>query len=72
MIIRARAEIERLLGDSPSMRPAVGATIVRELPRARRLTAVALRLHGGQPQVDLEAINYSEHQVLGEWFTSAD
>jgi hypothetical protein len=54
------------------MRPAVGATIVRELPRARRLTAVALRLHGGQPRVDLEAINYSEHQVLGEWFTSAD
>jgi hypothetical protein len=71
-LIRARAEIERLLEDSPSMRPAVGATIARELPRARRLAAVALRLHGEQPRVDLEAINYSEQQVLGEWFPSAD
>jgi hypothetical protein len=70
-IIRARAEIEPLLEDSPSMRPAVGATIARELRRARRLAAVALRLHGEQPRFDLEAINYSEQQVLGEWFPSA-
>src|SRR5208282_161285 len=38
-IARARGEIERLLEDSPSMRPAVAATIARELPRARRLAA---------------------------------
>jgi hypothetical protein len=71
-IIRARAEIEPLLEDSPSMRPAVGATIARELPRARRLAGVALRLNGEPPRFDLAAINYSERRVLGEWFPSAD
>ena len=35
-IVRARGEIERLLEDSPSLRPAVDAIIVRELLRARR------------------------------------
>jgi len=67
-IVRARGEIERLLEDSPSLRPAVDAIIVRELLRARRLAAVALRRHAEQPRVDLQAISYSEPQVLGEWF----
>jgi len=67
-IVRARGEIERLLEDSPSLRPAVDVIIVRELPRARRLAALALRRHSEQPRVDLQAISYSEAQVLGEWF----
>jgi len=67
-IVRARGEIERLLEDSPSLRPAVDAIIVRELLRARRLAAVALVRHAEQPRVDLQAISYSEPQVLGEWF----
>ena len=70
-IARARGEIERLLEDSPGMRPVVGATIARELARARRLAAVALRLDAEQPQVDLQAISYSEQQVRGEWLPAA-
>lgn len=67
-IVRARGEIERLLEDSPSLRPAVDATIVRELPRARRLAAVALRRYAEHPRVDLQAVNYGGQQVLGDWF----
>ena len=67
-IVRARGEIERLLEDSPSLLPAVGATIVRELTRARRQAAAALMRHAEQPQVDLQSLSYDEAQVLGEWF----
>ncbi|MGA3401556.1 MAG: DUF29 domain-containing protein [Acetobacteraceae bacterium] len=67
-IARARSEVERLLEDNPSLRPAVGATIARELPRARRLASMALTRHGEQPRVDPNAISYTESQVLGEWF----
>ncbi len=67
-ILHARGEIERLLEDSPSLRPAVGATIAREIPRARRRAVAALALHGEQAQVDLNAVDYSESQVLGDWF----
>jgi hypothetical protein len=70
-VLRARGEIERLLEDSPSLRPAIGGMIERELPRARRLAARALALHGEQPMVDVDAIDYSGEQVLGEWFPNA-
>jgi hypothetical protein len=68
---RARGDIERLLEDSPSLRPAVAAAIARELPRARRLAGLALRHHREEPRIDLQAISYGEHQVLGEWFPDA-
>jgi hypothetical protein len=32
------------------------------------MAVVALRRHGEQPRVDLQAIGYSEHQVLDDWF----
>jgi hypothetical protein len=66
-VLRARGEIERLLEDSPSLRPAIGGAIKGELPRARRLAAMALVQHGVQPRIDLDAIDYSGAQVLGEW-----
>jgi hypothetical protein len=69
--VRVRGEIERLLEDSPSLRPAVDATIVCELPRAPRLAAVALGRYAEQPRVDLQAISYDESQVPGEWFPDA-
>ncbi len=70
-IVRARGEIERLLEDSPTLRPTIGAAIARELPRARRPAALALSRHREQPRIDLQAISYSEQQVLGEWFPDA-
>jgi hypothetical protein len=70
-VLRARSEIERLLEDSPSLRPAVGGAIERELPRARRIAAMALALHGEQPTVKIDAIDYSSEQVLGEWLPNA-
>ncbi len=70
-VARARAEIERLLEDSPSLRPAIPLIITHELPRARRLAGMALARHGEAPRVDLLAVSYSEEQVLGEWLPDA-
>lgn len=67
-ILRARSEAEELLEDSPSLRRAVGDIITRRLPRARRLALAALDVHGEQPRVDPNAIDYTEAQVLGDWF----
>jgi len=68
-ILHARGEIERLLGDSPSLRPAVGAMIAREIPQARGRAVAALALHGEQQRLDLSAVDYIESQVLGDWFS---
>ena len=70
-VLRGRSEAEELLRDSPSLRRAISAMIARELPRVRRLVTAMLWLHGEQPLVDLQAISYSEQQVLGEWFPDA-
>jgi hypothetical protein len=67
-IVRARGEIERLLEDSPSLRPAVAAAIAREHPRARRLAAVSLQRYGEKPRIDLSDVSYTEQQVLNDWF----
>jgi Domain of unknown function DUF29 len=67
-ILRARGEIERLIEDSPSLRPLVGGMVVRELQRARRLAAMALASHEQQPRVGIDTIVYDEKQVLDEWF----
>jgi hypothetical protein len=65
---RARVEVERLFDDSPSLRREVSAIIARELPRSRRLAAIALAQHSETPRVDLQMLAYSEDQVLGDWF----
>jgi hypothetical protein len=71
-IVRARGEIERLLEDSPSLRPSVATVIARELPRARRVAAEALAQYGEQSLIDLSAISYSEAQVLGDWLPTPE
>jgi hypothetical protein len=64
---RARIEIEQLLADSPSLRPLVTSLIGDGLPKARRLAATALALHGETPRVDLQVLDYTEDQVLSDW-----
>jgi hypothetical protein len=64
----ARAAIEDVLEDSPSLKPTVPQVIERQLPRARRVVAVALTEHSETARVPLEQLRYSEDQVVGEWF----
>ena len=58
----------RLFDDGPSLRREVSAIIARELPRSRRLAAIALAQHNETPRVELQTLAYSEDQVLGNWF----
>ena len=67
-IIRARASMEELLDDNPSLRATVDAVIQRQHGRALRLVASVLALYGEAPRVPLDGIAYSAEQVLGPWF----
>ncbi len=71
-IVRARGEIERLLEDSPSLRPSPGDIIARRLPAARRLAVAALDARGERPTMDPNLITLDEAQVLVEWFPTPD
>ena len=66
-IRRARDEIERRLADSPSLRREMAHVIADETVRVRRLVRANLEDHGEQPRIDLDAVSYTEHQVLGDW-----
>lgn len=65
---RARAEIEELLEESPSLRPTVGAVIARQLPAVRAIVAETLADYGEVPRVPLEDIHYDSDAVLGTGF----
>ena len=67
-IAQQRGEIERVLVDSPSLRPTVPAVIDKEMGNARRIIARALSGYGEQTRVDLQSLRYSADQVLGDWF----
>lgn len=65
-VMRERANIRRLLKDSPSLRRAVPELVADALPDARRIVEHELsRRREGTP--DLPAPNYTEDQVLGDW-----
>ncbi len=66
-IRRARGHIERTLEDSPSLRREVAELIARETPRARALVLANLHDYIEQPLADIDALAYTEAQVLGEW-----
>lgn len=66
-VVRARRDLEWRLNDSPSLRPAVAAMILDEIPSARELVAAALARHQEQPRVDLALLTYTEDQILGPW-----
>ena len=64
---RARTEIEDVLAESPSLRREVAAVIAKQTPRARAIVRANLEDHGEQPRIDLDAVSYTEQQVLGDW-----
>jgi hypothetical protein len=67
-IVQARAEIDRLLEDSPSLRLEAAALIERALPKARRFVEMVLARHHEESRVRLRTLAYSEEQVLSDWF----
>ena len=67
-IRRARQAIEDILDESPSLRREVGAVIARQAPRARALLRANLDDYAETPRLDIDTLNYTEEQVLGDWF----
>lgn len=74
-IARERANIEDLLDDSPSLRNEIAGIIMREMPRTTKRVAQSLR-HYGETTPDtmalIENANFSEDQVLDDWFPGDD
>ena len=66
-IVCARADIDALLEESPSLLPRVEAVIASELPRARSIAAASLHEYDEAPSVPLDQLRYSQEQVLGPW-----
>jgi Domain of unknown function DUF29 len=64
---RARRDIARLLKDSPSLMREIPAMVADELSSARSLIRASLQDYGEQPRVDMDALAYSDEQVVGEW-----
>ena len=67
-IAQQRGEIDRLLADSPSLRPTIPRVVDDELSKASRVAALALGGHGEQPRVDLGSVRYTVEQTLEDWF----
>jgi hypothetical protein len=67
-IVEQRSEVEAVLEDSPSLRQTVRQVIGKELPAARRQVSIALADHGEVPGLDPGRLDYTEAQVLGDWF----
>jgi hypothetical protein len=70
-VSRTRAEIDRLLRDSPSLRPLLPVLLTDIQPSTAAYTADGIRLHGEDPAPigrRLAAGGYSIEQVLDAWF----
>jgi hypothetical protein len=70
-IRQARVEIERILEDSPSLRPEVPRLIDEETGRAVRLAISDMEEHDELDRLELPTLrkaSFSEAQVLGDWF----
>ena len=71
MTPRARAEIEDVPQDSPSLKPGVPSTVTKELGRALRIVIHNLDEYGeAHPSTiaQLRAASYTPEQILGDWF----
>lgn len=67
----ARDQIERLIEDSPSLRPEVAVLISAEMRRGFRKAVRELEKHGEVDPATLNSIQtaaYTEEQILGDWF----
>ena len=67
-----RDEIERVLKEAPSLRRTVPGVIGEEHRGARRRVQAALADYGEQPRVDINALTFTEEQVLDDWFPSVE
>ncbi len=65
-VLHARASVERLLESSPSLRRELPSLLGIEMGRARRLVRRALQQFGETPLTDIDAIAFTEDQVLGD------
>jgi hypothetical protein len=70
-IAQHRGDIERVLADSPSLRPTIPTVIDNAMDRAKRVAALALADYGEQSRADLGGLRYTIDQVLGDWFPAA-
>ncbi|HUB48899.1 MAG TPA: DUF29 domain-containing protein [Acetobacteraceae bacterium] len=70
-IAQQRGDIERLLLDSPSLRPSIPDVVDRELPGARRVAGLGLAHYGEHPRVDVRGLHYTAEQVVADWFPDA-
>jgi hypothetical protein len=67
----ARNEIERVLEDSPSLKPDLPAAIEAEARRGSRKAIAELRKYGELDPATLARIRrtaYTEEQIVGDWF----
>jgi uncharacterized protein DUF29 len=71
-IRRARQKVEDVLEESPSLRREVAGLIVKQIMRARALVHANFQDYGEQPRIDMEAVTYTETQVLGDWLPDND
>jgi hypothetical protein len=72
-IHEARAEIDTLLEENPSLRREVDAIIEKQLPAAGRLAADDLSRHGeavAAVKKKVQERGYTAAQVLGDWLPS--
>jgi Domain of unknown function DUF29 len=70
-IRNARAEIEDILRDSPSLRPQIDTTIAEQLGIAAKLAEDDLAQYGeaaGGIRPRLQSGRFTAEQVLGDWF----
>jgi len=65
---KQRDEIERILGDAPSLRRTVPEVIAKELPAAKRRVLSELADYAEVPRATAGPVAYLEDQVLGDWF----
>ena len=66
-IDEARAAIDRILEDSPSLRRELPGIVQAELRRVRKLVQAALDRSGETPRVPLDSLDYAANQVTGDW-----
>lgn len=70
-ITRARADIEAVLEESPSLLREVPDRVARQHRAARRIVHEALKQRG-EPTTGLEILTYDSDQVLGDWFPGSE
>jgi hypothetical protein len=64
---RARLGIAKVLKENPGLMPTVATVVADEHQTGRELVLLALEEYGETPTVPLDALSYTEDQVLGPW-----